>query len=108
MMSGNSPPSASASLDETTTGGAVCAAIGAATAVSVSIIENAREKRAVTMFVLRQVAVIRSRVIEHLDDRFEDLLRRLSGHDILALVGCEYYRSPPDRFGRIASMRTGA
>jgi hypothetical protein len=62
----NSPPSACASLDETTTGGAVCAAIGVATAVSVSIIENTREKRVVTMFVLRHVAVIRSRVIEHL------------------------------------------
>jgi hypothetical protein len=37
MMSGNIPPSACASFDETTTGAAVCAAVGVATAVSVII-----------------------------------------------------------------------
>jgi hypothetical protein len=69
MMSGSSPPSACAASDETTMGGAVCAAVCVAAAVSESAIENTRPNRAATMFVLRQFAVIHSQVIEHLGGR---------------------------------------
>ena len=108
MMSGNNPPSACASAAEKkTTGGAVCAPVGIATAVSVSIIENTREIRAVAKFVLRHVVVIRSQVVLTPGENVE---KHISWPRSLSLGGASLVASfiPLRRAGRVDPVKAVA